>query len=342
MPAFRIRGKRFLFTWSQVPLTLEHIDVWQTIDNYASLSKAIIAREAHADGGVHYHAYAEFVQALDRSLTDQLDCGGVHPNIAPKRTRPEYLAAAEYTRKDVDWIEYGDFESDDPGTGHGTQTSITEAAQACASFAEFIQWGIDNHVAPQYIKWIWDDQRTQVETIREGDPVDGTVTHDLLLDTRWSDVGSKTVVLVGPSGCGKTTWARKELPRPVLFISHIDSLKSFVPGYHRSIIFDDMCFVGDENGKGRWPLQAQIHLVDSDHKREIHCRYTAAVIPAGINKCFTCNVNPFVYHDAITRRIEYIDLNYMLGAPGPPAPHGSSGTPPHGGAPPEHAIQLGN
>lgn len=104
------------------------------------------------------------------------------------------------------------------------------------------------------------------------------------------------LVLRGPTGCGKTTWAKRNMPIPILFVSHIDTLKKFRTGFHKSIIFDDI-------DVKHYPRTGQIHLVDFENPRDIHCRHSTAHIPAGIYKCFTCNEWPLIEDEAINRRI---------------------------------------
>ena len=107
----------------------------------------------------------------------------------------------------------------------------------------------------------------------------------------------KTEVLVGPSGIGKTQYALAHFECGLL-VSHIDDLRDFKEGIHDGIVFDDMDF-------NHVPRTAQIHLVDQDQARSIHCRYETARIPKNTAKIFTCNSCSFPFLDdtAIRRRI---------------------------------------
>lgn len=108
-----------------------------------------------------------------------------------------------------------------------------------------------------------------------------------------------SIVIVGASGIGKTTYAIKHAAKPSLLISHIDQLKKFKPGHHKSIIFDDINFTDQ-------PVWKQIQLVDHELPRAIHVRYGVIEIPASTSKIFTCNDFPFAHHEAIIRRIKFI------------------------------------
>jgi len=113
----------------------------------------------------------------------------------------------------------------------------------------------------------------------------------------------KALILIGDSGIGKTTAAKQIIPKPTLFVSHIDDLKHFKSEIHKSILFDDVCF-------NHYPVQSQIHLVDFDNPRSIHVRYGVAKIPAGIAKIFTCNEDPLnLLHPAISRRVQVIRVS---------------------------------
>lgn len=115
----------------------------------------------------------------------------------------------------------------------------------------------------------------------------------------------KSLIIIGPPGCGKTNWAKKNAPKPALFVSHLDRLAEFDANYHKSIIFDDMDFQ-------HMPRQAQIHIVDIDNPRDIHIRYKVANIPAKTIKIFTANTYPFISDPAITRRVMKFDVNHQL------------------------------
>lgn len=117
-------------------------------------------------------------------------------------------------------------------------------------------------------------------------------------------LGRKSVILWGKAGCGKTCFARAILPK-ALFVSHMDDLLKYDEGEHDGIIFDDMSFT-------HMPREAQIHIVDCEQPRSIHCRYQVANIPSGTKKIFTTN-NPdgaiFLNGDgAIERRRVHYEL----------------------------------
>jgi len=116
-------------------------------------------------------------------------------------------------------------------------------------------------------------------------------------------IGERALILIGEAGCGKTTWAKANIPKPCLFVTHIDELKLYRPKYHVSILFDDVSFK-------HYPIQAQIHLVDFHDSRSIHIRYGTAHIPAKTIKVFTSNEDPVdLSNAAIKRRCKVVRIN---------------------------------
>lgn len=113
----------------------------------------------------------------------------------------------------------------------------------------------------------------------------------------------KCIFITGIKNCGKTQWALSHFENPHL-VRHNDQLKSFVPGFHDGIVFDDMNF-------HHWPRTSFIHLCDWDEDSEIHCRNTCGFIPAGTRKIFVSNekyheVVPDDHTGAILRRFSHI------------------------------------
>lgn len=314
-----MRGRAFLFTWAQ--LDSDHVAVFSILEQLP-LHRAVIARELHQDGNSHFHAYVELDRPIDRNVTTQFDIDGVHPNIAPKRTKSEKTAARNYCRKETDWINYG-YDDDESDSGSDTartvreKLNLLEAANNSASWAEFLQLAYEQDVPFAYAKSAWESATTRTaQTIVDGEDVPGTISDPGLLNLRFDPDNDpdgecqRAWVVQGPTGVGKTTWALRNFPRPLLVVSQIDDLKALRPGYHRSIVFDDVTFAGDEHGKGAWPVTAQIHMLDFFLQRSVRCRYINAVIPAGMYKCFTANYGryPLSGDPAVDRRVKNIFL----------------------------------
>lgn len=280
------RGRYFLVTYPQCDL--DHQAIWNQAHSKGAVG-AVVASELHQDGSPHRHAYICFATRKELSPRS-LDVGRYHPNIQACRSP---AASLEYVKKDGVYSEFGDTESSRPSSGPlgNPREFNTEAEWLYQCLISEIPYG--------YAKRLWDLSRVDdTFTISEGSisateferRVDGRLA---VFDYDFSSGGS--LILEGPSGCGKTTWAKYFAPKPALFVTHMDTLKHFRIGEHKSIIFDDMSFT-------HLPRESQIHILDTENPRAIHVRYGTATIPAGIVKIFTCNQAIFIDDPAIRRR----------------------------------------
>ena len=207
-----------------------------------------------------------------------------HPNIQATQDDEDWN---KYVKKDNNFIEFGEVELD----------NLYDIARQ-KDHDEFYEVCRKKRISYQYAKEAWDSTRKVDTTLTNESEIQGTY------DPRmgWIDLNqpTKSTIIIGPSGMGKTVFAKTKSAKPALFVSHIDDLRQLGP-QHKSIIFDDMVFK-------HMPIQAQIHLVDRFEPRSIHVRYGTVKIPAGIEKWFTCNEQPFNDHEAIRRRINQINF----------------------------------
>lgn len=246
---------------------------------------AIACREVHEDGSPHFHAMVKFEKKKDIRNQRFFDFNGCHPNVQAAKNPS---ASINYCKKDQDFVEFG-------SSGSPSLVDI------CSSMdrLEWLSYCIREKIAYAYCDEIWKSTHvSRVATIEEGTEIVGNMC-PRLAEFRYD--GPLSLVLIGPAGCGKTTWAKTYLPKPILFVTHIDRLKDYEPTYHRSILFDDMDF-------SHIPRTAQIELVDRENPRDIHRRYGITNIPAGVPKCFTGNTRMFLDDEAINRRIRVVNL----------------------------------
>jgi len=286
MPSF-YNGKRFFLTYPRCD-KLQH-ELVSFLQSKGDLVYYIVARELHEDGMPHLHACIEFANIF-RGNVRSLDWDGHHPN---KQDPRNWNACKNYCKKDKDFVE-------GPEDYHLSKTvkSMDVYAECCAHSTQEGWYGfcVQHKISYQYAQWFWSRCHSNDATIRTSDVVGKLVP--ALDQLKWRD-NWKTVVLIGPSGCGKTTWAKREIPKPSLFVSHIDQLKLFDKDVHKSVIFDDVDFK-------HYPRTSQIHLVDYDNPRAIHVRYGTAFIPASVPKVFTANVDPIELSDEAVRRRCYV------------------------------------
>lgn len=301
--SFQFNSQTIGLTYPQSKLTYTDLyDGLQSIFSDYGLLHLIIATEQHKDGNTHYHVCGRLGRPFRCRDQRQWDILGEHPNIIKPRS---YSTWAAYCRKDGNFTEEGDEKIVRAKKIPASSEEIVSKARELPKL-EFLVWAGTNRVT--YAKDIWDlANGNKGVTLLEGDVYGGLmkpVLQNLVFSIDWLE--EKCLVLIGDSGIGKTTWAKKVIPKPCLFVTHIDELKLFRKDYHKSILFDDVSF-------HHYPIQAQIHLVDYFDSRTIHIRYGVATIPAKTIKFFTCNENPVnLAHPAIARRCKVVRITEPL------------------------------
>lgn len=277
---FRLNARNFSLTYPQCNVSKEEL-----LEHLKSFKPIYIccAHEEHEDGSPHLHATIRFQAKKDIKNERIFDYQGFHPNI---QTTRNIKAWTTYIKKDEDFVEFENV------------TANLTVRLSDISTVDLRDYCLEKKIPFGYYQEEKNSRSLVSMNINEDTVVNGTMSMYL---TCLLPIFDKTVVLVGPSGTGKTTWAKKHAPKPALFVTHMDTLKSFNMEVHKSLIFDDMDFK-------HLPTQAQIHLVDRDDPRAIHTRYTKVDLPANLVKIFTCNERPFIEHEAIERRIKFINF----------------------------------
>jgi len=289
MPSF-FNGKRFFLTYPQCASIPEELLFF--LREQASVDYYLISKETHKDGSPHLHACVEFSEH-QRHGVSWLDFNGKHPN---KQDPRNWGACKTYCRKDGNFIETA---QDISIISKKPQLGLLALCETFDKEEDWMAYCCDNKITFQYGQWFWNRVHSELSTILVDDHPG--VIHPCLIAYEFVKDG-KTLVLCGDSGTGKTTWAKIHAPKPSLFCSHIDELKSFRVGFHKSIIFDDVDF-------NHYPRTSQIAIVDFDNPRQVHCSHSCAKIPSGIYKIFTCNSLPLLLSDeAIKRRCRVVNV----------------------------------
>lgn len=287
MPPFKFDAQSVFLTYPQSDIDKD--DIINHLRSIADVLWCRVARERHADGNPHMHVVARFTRRVQSRNQNIFNVAGRHPNIQPVRSISKALA---YVAKDGQFWDIGDIP-----TGTRSASDILELA-ATASEREYWLAAAEARLPYQYAARFWQIASSQ-DTIDESYEAD--ITRERFDVCLQEAPEGRSTVIIGPSGIGKTSWAKRVIPKPALWVRHIDVLRQFRAGFHKSILFDDMSF-------DHLPRTSQIHLVDCHDDAHIHCRYGHATIPAGITKIFTANVNPFTFDEAIERRINKIIL----------------------------------
>jgi len=261
----------------------------------------VVAREKHEDGSPHYHAGICLETRWNLRDNRVFDIGGVHANIQAARDVTKWIT---YVKKDNDFVEFGECPTNKSNKDRLESSELIAMAKEL-QLADFLAYCSVHKYT--YGKDIWQMVHEDTSmTLVDGQQFEGEIKKEfelLMSNVSWNN--NLTLLLVGDSGIGKTTWAKRIIPKPALMVTHIDDLRKFKAGYHKSILFDDVSI-------HHMPETAQIHLVDYDNPRSIHCRYGTARIPAGIVKIITCNTIPVSYSiEAIKRRTQLLSCTQI-------------------------------
>lgn len=276
----------FFLTYPQS--SFDHVSFHSFLNTIKPVVWLRVSTEKHEDGNDHIHAIVRFgARVKTRSNHTIFDFLGRHPNIQCPRKLKDVL---EYVAKDGHFSDFGPV----PGTIN-TFDELVRLAKANDRDA-YTKFAMENRVQACYYADIWQRHSQRVGSILEPTPgIECMSLQQLHFDGR-------STLIIGPTGCGKSTWAKRVAPKPALWVTHLDHLKRFDAHYHASIIFDDMSFL-------HLPREAQIHIVDQDDFRTIHCRHTVADIPPNIPKIFTANQDIFLDDPAIKRRLKTIKIS---------------------------------
>lgn len=279
---FRVQAKRFLVTYPQCTLTKEAVLAFYR--RKGTVRQYVVCRELHEDGNPHIHVCVEYQRKQTFNGERALDIDGFHPNIQKVRN---WNSAVQYVKKGDDYIE----ELDDALNPFVLVSDFSDQRS-------FMSACFDRKINYQYASSAW-SMRDSMNTLTCSSGAEFIADPRLRL---LRPIESGCTWLLGPSGIGKSSWATAYCELPSLWVTHIDDLKGFRCGYHKSIIFDDMSF-------RHLPRESQIALVDTHQSRSIHVRYGTATLPAGLQKIFTSNVEIFISDPAVSRRVNKIDLS---------------------------------
>lgn len=289
MPAFKFDSATVFLTYPHSDLS--HDAVIEHLRTIGDVVWARVCTEQHKDGEPHIHVVCKFAKRVQSRNARLFDIGERHPNIQPVRSVKRSL---EYVSKDGQFTDYGTI----PG-GPPEDCDWLELAKV-SSEAQYYMECNKRGLSFMYAKKFW-ELGSKTATCEIAADYEGDISRESFELQIYLPVPGKSIVVIGPSGCGKSSWAKRVSAKPALWVRHLDVLRSFRAGYHKSIIFDDMSFQ-------HMPREAQIHLVDQTDEAHIHCRYGYAIIPAGTQKIFTANSYPFIIDPAIERRVYKIEV----------------------------------
>lgn len=178
---FEVNAKQFLLTYPKSTLSQER--TYELLNEISSIKDYVIAKELHADGTPHVHAVIRFFKRFHKKGERIFDLEGFHPNIKTLKTIGDFTRAAEYAKKDGDFI-----------------SNLVEKKSKRQQLAEAVleegltRQTILNH--PELIFTNFNSVRAWLSLV-ETPPV-------RVISTR----KKRHIWLYGPSNTGKTTWFR--------------------------------------------------------------------------------------------------------------------------------------
>lgn len=214
---FRLRAKRILVTWSQLPEDFDFDGLKELLETTLGPTKCSRAgREEHPEtGGYHVHWFAEAKSDFIVNDPRLLDYCDVHPNIEPVRSTPWF--AAEYPLKDGDvlWDE-----GTPPEKKDNTITGKWKAVMEASTKEEFLEKMREHH--PDKLVCNFNSVMSYANH-RYREAADEYVSPGMTCHcdqhpglTQWvqrelrkeSEGRRKSLIVYGPTRLGKTLWAR--------------------------------------------------------------------------------------------------------------------------------------
>lgn len=284
------KAKMVLVTWSQAnsltkDLILSHLETMTTKTN--PLLRALVGKENHANGGIHFHAVVEWKTSRTMRPT-AFKVGGIHPNVTTHRQgRGSYadslMRAWNYASKeDPEPLIFGEPPEEKTEKMSKRHRDFLEAQRLAET--EGVEPALKFLRKEQPFEAImrYDSARRGLEAARRASTSVETPARPLsayrylpFLPDDW-----KTLYLWGPSGLGKTALARSLLPGARL-VRHRNQLVG--ADTSAGLIFDDF-------DVSHWPPTSVIHLVDWEETSGIDVKHGHVEIPPQTRKIFTMNV----------------------------------------------------
>ncbi len=224
----------------------------------------------------HIHAYVELSKKPNIRCPRYFDVQGFHCNIKPAKKNNRNKICCGYLSKE-DKIPLTNIIFDAMYIHHALQGNMSQAILAF------------RHAHPK----VWCTHRDRViYNLRNMTPPTLPTTYPLTSypqkpDLSGWDHAKQSLLLCGPPGTGKTQFLKsyltERLKKSFLMCGHIDKLRAYQN--QDAIFFDDMSF-------SHLPRTSQIHLLDIEEERDIHCRYSIVTLPSGTIRVFSSNESP--------------------------------------------------
>lgn len=297
------------------------LDFLKTIRN---IKAAIVSKELHESGKVHYHAYCWFHPKLNSRDSKLFDFCNVHPNIGTtenQRAMINYVCKhgdvvchnidpAEYLKKEK--VKRDKFYKDALQTAMEGDIS---AARKLLRENDTIRYCTSHSSIEAALRSAYSEgqQNLNPVLIEQG----GWCTDAQNIDLKHKNDGERyfrTHVLVGDAGIGKTQLAKYLLHkagcRRIAVVRSCEQLRPIIDDID-GFVFDELNVNAPDVKGGRWTRESQIALVDREEEGAIPCRYNDVVLKRHIVRIITTNMLSRaidIQDAAIARRVQVHDL----------------------------------
>lgn len=310
----RVQAKCFLLTWSQAP-QLSKETIKSHLETLGDLESLAVGQEAHADGGIHFHACTIFREKI-RLSPKAFALLGAHPNVrtANGKRGPLDKCMVNYwnyvQKEDTNPLLMGP----GPQAAKRTRNEIyLQAAEIAATTS--VDAALDYvrlNAAADYVTKL--DSISRSLTSHRNKKTRHLVPARTLSEFRaHPDIPDvwRVLFLWGKSGAGKTQYAKALLPEASI-VRHRNQLADC--DFSKGVIFDDF-------DVSHWPPTAVIHLLDWDEVTGTDIKHGYVVIPPHTQKIFTFNRRPDAWcppniseeqFQAVLRRMNSIEIQSNL------------------------------
>lgn len=178
---FRLNSKSIFVTWPQCGVEMTKEKILSCLKELGLLKGCRIAKELHQDGGIHFHAAANYNVKLTRTNPRCLDIDGHHPNLQKVRS---WKHALNYIAKDGDFTDWGVVDG-------GEMLDMTTCVNYRKRKSDYIEYTRDmTYKKKEEVKW-----PITLPNGQEYNPI---------------GMGKKRHLwLIGAPDIGKTTWLTK-------------------------------------------------------------------------------------------------------------------------------------
>lgn len=294
---FRIYARKILLTYSQVDPEYKLNDVLEQLEYKVGRFSYIISKEAHKDGGVHFHVLLIRTKKFnikspyffDLEINDQV----IHGNYKPVNN---LNAAVHYACKDKQYIT--NLENLQEGYLLTAKEFIYQQVQLKGldkALLEYSQTHKEKALAGVSLsalkKHFTDIKKFELST--KIDYIDTPFTlKDFNIDSplqEWIKNPNKTLILAGKTGIGKTEFLKavaKECFSKTLMVTHKEDLRRLDDTYD-SIIIDDVNIAEFEDTQ-------LLSLLDNQANKTLRVLYDTVFKKKGLGQMIAMNKKELV------------------------------------------------